>query len=102
MYARYVLSGHRLSHLDGYISWRHPEDAIKQRERLKQERNARCEQMSEPVARHPSTSLPTPLPLGVGLSEFEEQVEVVPTQKEQTENEQEFEEQQNIGFTMSM
>ena len=61
------------SHLDGCISWRHPEDAVKQRERLKQERNAQHEQMSEPA------------------SEFEEQVEVVPTQEAQAENEQEFE-----------
>ncbi len=29
---------HLISHLDGCISWRHPEDAIAQRERLKQER----------------------------------------------------------------
>ena len=75
---------HLISHLDGCISWRHPEDAIKQRERLKQERNAQREQMSEPT------------------NNFEEQVEIVPTQDEQAENEQEFEEQQDIGFTMSM
>ncbi len=29
---------HLISHLDGCISWRHPEDAIAQRERLKQQR----------------------------------------------------------------
>lgn len=35
---------HLISHLDGCISWRHPEDAIAQRERLKQERIAAREQ----------------------------------------------------------
>lgn len=29
---------HLISHLDGCISWRHPEDAVAQRERLKQQR----------------------------------------------------------------
>ena len=40
---------HLLSHLEGNIAWLHPEDAIKQRERLKQERIAACEQRVEPV-----------------------------------------------------
>lgn len=31
---------HLISHLDGCISWRHPEDAAAQRERLKQQREA--------------------------------------------------------------
>ncbi len=31
---------HLISHLDGCISWRHPEDAIAQRERLKQQRES--------------------------------------------------------------
>ena len=35
---------HLISHLDGCISWRHPDDAIAQRERLKQERIAAREQ----------------------------------------------------------
>ena len=41
---------HLLSHLDGNIAWLHPEDAIKQRERLKQERIAQREQTVEPVS----------------------------------------------------
>ena len=40
---------HLLSHLEGNIAWLHPEDAIKQRERLKAERIAACEQRVEPV-----------------------------------------------------
>lgn len=40
---------HLLSHLEGNIAWLHPEDAIKQRERLKQERIAAREQRVEPV-----------------------------------------------------
>ena len=35
---------HLLKHLNGNIAWRHPEDAIAQRERLRQERIAACEQ----------------------------------------------------------
>jgi hypothetical protein len=31
---------HLLEHLDGCIAWKNPEDAIRQRERLKQERDA--------------------------------------------------------------
>ncbi len=40
---------HLLSHLEGNIAWLHPEDAIKQRERLKAERIAAREQRAEPV-----------------------------------------------------
>lgn len=40
---------HLLSHLEGNIAWLHPEDAIKQRERLKAERIADREQRIEPV-----------------------------------------------------
>ena len=40
---------HLLSHLEGNIAWLHPEDAIKQRERLKAERIAVREQRVEPV-----------------------------------------------------
>lgn len=40
---------HLLSHLEGNIAWLHPEDAIKQRERLKQERITAREQRVEPV-----------------------------------------------------
>lgn len=35
---------HLLKHLSGNIAWRHPEDAVKQRERLKAERDAAREQ----------------------------------------------------------
>ncbi len=41
---------HLLSHLEGNIAWLHPEDAIKQRERLKAERIAAREQRVEPVS----------------------------------------------------
>ena len=40
---------HLISHLEGNIAWLHPEDAIKQRERLKAERQAAREQRAEPV-----------------------------------------------------
>ena len=40
---------HLLSHLEGNIAWLHPEDAIRQRERLKAERIAAREQRVEPV-----------------------------------------------------
>ena len=40
---------HLLSHLEGNIAWLHPEDAIKQRERIKAERIATREQRVEPV-----------------------------------------------------
>ena len=35
---------HLLSHLEGNIAWKNPEDAVAQRERLKQERIAAREQ----------------------------------------------------------
>ena len=59
-----VLSGyyskHLLSHLEGNIAWLHPEDAIKQRERLKAERIAAREQRVEPVreVQQPSDNVP--------------------------------------------
>ena len=40
---------HLISHLEGNIAWLHPEDAIKQRERIKAERIAAREQRVEPV-----------------------------------------------------
>ncbi len=40
---------HLLSHFEGNIAWLHPEDAIKQRERLKAERIAVREKRVEPV-----------------------------------------------------
>ena len=74
---------HLISHLEGNIAWLHPEDAIKQRERLKAERIAAREQNAEPV------------------TEVREEVENVPTQEEQAENERDFEEQEE-EFVMSM
>ena len=41
---------HLLSNLEGNIAWLHPEDAIKQRERIKAERIAAREQRAEPVS----------------------------------------------------
>lgn len=41
---------HLLNHLSVNIAWRHPEDAIAQRERLKQKRIAEREQRVEPVS----------------------------------------------------
>ena len=51
---------HLLSHLEGNIAWLHPEDAIKQRERLRQERIAAREQRVEPVreVQQPSDIVP--------------------------------------------
>ena len=40
---------HLISHLEGNIAWLHPEDAIKQRKRLKSERITAREQRVEPV-----------------------------------------------------
>ena len=40
---------HLLSHLEGNCAWLHPEDAIKQRERLKAEREAARAERVEPV-----------------------------------------------------
>ena len=42
---------HLLSHLEGNIAWKNPEDAIAQRERLKQERIAAREQAVAAVSR---------------------------------------------------
>ena len=41
---------HLLSHLEGNIAWKNPEQAIAQRERLKAERQATREQRVEPVS----------------------------------------------------
>lgn len=41
---------HLLKHLEGNIAWRHPEDAIAQRERLKQKRLAEKESRVSPVS----------------------------------------------------
>lgn len=51
---------HLLSHLEGNIAWRHPEDAIAQRERLKQERAARQEQNAGLVSSADEENEPVP------------------------------------------
>jgi hypothetical protein len=80
---------HLLSHLEGNIAWLHQEDAITQRERLKQERIAAREQRVEPV------------------SEVQELNENVPDENsEPTESEcgdfVEYEEDEEMGMEMSM
>lgn len=77
---------HLLKHLDGNIAWRHPEDAIAQRERLRQERIAQREQACDPV------------------SSSEEEVEIIHDQiSEPAESEcEEYEETEEIGMEMSM
>lgn len=75
---------HLISHLDGCISWRHPEDAIAQRERLKQERIAAREQH---------------------ISEVQEQCENVPDEPDEAvtdDFEEEYEEEESMDFSMSM
>ena len=65
----------------------HPEDAIAQRERLKQERIAAREQRVEPV------------------SEVQEQCENVPDEPDEAvtnDFEEEYEEEESMGFFMSM
>ena len=65
--------------------WRHPEDALKQRERLKQERIAAREQRVEPV------------------SEVRQEIENVPDENLQVDagdSEQSFEEENEFEMTM--
>ena len=50
---------HLISHLEGNIAWLHPEDAIRQRERIKAERQAAREQRTEPVRDSELKFLPT-------------------------------------------
>jgi hypothetical protein len=67
---------HLLSHLDGCIAWKNPEDAIAQRERLKQERIAEREQNVEPVSASQEESVITPDENSEGCTnEFEEENE---------------------------
>ena len=77
---------HLLSHLEGNIAWKNPEQAIAQRERLKAERQAICEQRVEPV------------------SEVSEENEI--THEEISEPSQsecdDFEEDEEMGMEMSM
>ena len=77
---------HLLSHLEGNIAWLHPEDAVKQRERLKAERQAAREQRVEPV------------------SEVQQLNENVPDENfEPSESEcEDFEEDEEMGMEMSM
>ena len=75
-----------LSHLEGNIAWKNPEQAIAQRERLRQERIAAREQRVEPV------------------SEVQELNENVPDENfEPSESECEnFDEDEEMGMEMSM
>ena len=77
---------HLLSHLEGNIAWLHQEDAIAQRERLKQERIAAREQRVEHV------------------SAVSEGSEITPDENfEPSESEcEDFEEDEEMGMEMSM
>lgn len=77
---------HLLSHLEGNIAWLHQEDAIAQRERLKQKRIAAREQRVEPV------------------SAVLEESEITPDESfESSESEcEDFAEDEEIGMEMSM
>ncbi len=67
---------HLLSHLDGCIAWKNPEDAIAQRERLKQERISQREQNVEPVSDLQEESVITPDENLEGcINDFEEENE---------------------------
>ena len=76
---------HLLKHLDGNIAWRHPEDAIAQRERLRQERIAQREQAC------------------ANLSALAEEAEITPDEiSEDCESEFEEEETEEMGMELSM
>ena len=77
---------HLLKHLDGNIAWRHPEDAIAQRERLRQERIAQREQAC------------------ASLSAPSEEADITPDESsESCESEcEELEETEEIGMEMAM
>ncbi len=67
---------HLLSHLEGNIAWLHPEDAIKQRERLKAERIAAREQRVELVGevRQEIENIPDEISEPI-VSEYDEEFE---------------------------
>lgn len=75
-----------LSHLEGNIAWKNPEQAIAQRERLRQERIAAREHRVEPV------------------SEVQQENENVPDEtSEPLESEcEDFEEDEEMGMEISM
>ena len=76
---------HLLSHLEGNIAWKNPEQAIAQRERLKAERQAARERRVEPI------------------SEVEQEIENVPNEiSEPTQSECEGFEEDEETFEMSM
>ena len=76
---------HLLKHLDGNIAWRHPEDAIAQRERLRQERIAQRGQAC------------------ADLMAFAEESEVIPDEiLEDCQSEFEEEETEGVGMELSM
>ena len=76
---------HLLKHLEGNIAWRHPEDAIAQRERLKQERIAAREQAQAVVT-----------------AQTQESENVPYEYSEPTESECEEDESEEESFGMSM
>ena len=84
---------HLLKHLTGNIAWRHPEDGIAQRERIKQERIAAHEQAVAPVPGATHSTEGTPVE-AVNATES-----VCDEDFEQDEN---IEETEEIGMMMSM
>ena len=67
---------HLLKHLDGNIAWRHPADAIAQRERLRQERIAQREQACANLTASAEEAEITPSEISEDCeSEFEEETE---------------------------
>lgn len=72
---------HLLSHLEGNIAWKNPEQAIAQRERLRQKRIAAREQRVEPVSavsqENEITSDESFEPLESECEDFEEDEEMV-------------------------
>ena len=82
---------HLISHLEGNIAWLHPEDAIKQRERLKAERIAAREQNVEPVRE--VQQQPDNVP--------DEDLEPIVSECEEAVEYEDFEEEETFGATRS-
>lgn len=87
---------HLLKHLSGNIAWRHPEDAIAQRERLRQERIAAREQALRNES--PCDECVEP------VSEFREEVGETPNENSEAAVSacDDFEETEDEGMAMSM
>lgn len=81
---------HLLKHLDGNIAWRHPEDTIAQRERLKQKRIAEREQRISAITHDNTENVITPAePVEAAVNDPESCQEEVP-------------ELEDIGIEMAM